>query len=154
VKQFRSIGAVCLSMAASVATVWPATGNAHHSFAMYDQSQVKTMTGKLTRFIPGANHAQLIFEVLEGDGSPVMDAAGKPVMWGVETGPAARIAQQGVTPDNFPNGTIVTVTLNPLRNGKTFGAMPNGTPIINCGMTMPQGGCTAETGKTYLGEND
>lgn len=153
-KQFRSIGAACSSLAASVAMAWPMTGNAHHSFAMYDQSQVKTMTGKLTRFIPGANHAQLIFEVLESDGSPVMDAAGKPVMWGVETGPAARIAQQGVTPDNFPNGTIVTVTLNPLRNGKTFGAMPNGTPIINCGMTMPQGGCTAETGKTYLGEND
>jgi hypothetical protein len=154
VNQFRSIGAVCLSMTASVAMVWPMTGNAHHSFAMYDQSQTKTLTGKLTRFIPGANHAQLIFELLEADGSPVLDAAGKPVMWGVETGPAARIAQQGVTPDNFPNGTIVTVTLNPLRNGKTFGAMPNGTPIVHCGTTMPQGGCTADTGRTYLGQND
>jgi hypothetical protein len=154
VKQVRSIGAACLSMTASLAAVWPATGNAHHSFAMYDQSQVRTMTGKLTRFIPGANHAQLIFEVLNPDGSPVLDDAGKPVMWGVETGPAARIAQQGVTPDNFPNGTIVTVTLNPLRNGKTFGAMPNGTPIVHCGTTMPQGGCTVDTGRTYLGQND
>jgi hypothetical protein len=141
-------------MAAAATLAWTTNAGAHHSFAMYDQSQVKTMTGKLTRFIPGANHAQLIFEVLESDGSPLMDAAGKPVMWGVETGPAARIAQQGVTPDNFPNGTIVTVTLNPLRNGKTFGAMPNGTPIVHCGMTMPRGGCTADTGKTYLGEND
>jgi hypothetical protein len=154
VNQFRSIGAACLSLAASVAMVWPMTGNAHHSFAMYDQSQTKTLTGKLTRFIPGANHAQLIFELLEVDGSPVLDDAGKPVLWGVETGPAARIAQQGVTPDNFPNGTIVTVTLNPLRNGKTFGAMPNGTPIVNCGTTMPQGGCTADTGRTFLGQND
>jgi hypothetical protein len=154
VNQFRSIGATCFRMAASVAMLWPMMGNAHHSFAMYDQSQVKTMTGKLTRFIPGANHAQLIFELLEVDGSPVLDAAGKPVLWGVETGPAARIAQQGVTPDNFPNGTIVTVTLNPLRNGKTFGAMPNGTPIVNCGTTMPQGGCTADTGRTFLGQND
>jgi hypothetical protein len=48
----------------------------------------------------------------------------------------------------------VTVTLNPLRNGKPFGAMPNGTPIVHCGTAMPQGGCTAETGKTYLGQND
>ncbi len=151
----RSSGAIGFAAMAAVATlVWTANAGAHHSFAMYDQSQVKTMTGKLTRFIPGANHAQLIFEVLEADGSPVLDAAGKPVMWGVETGPAARIAQQGVTPDNFPNGTIVTVALNPLRNGKTFGAMPNGTPIVHCGKTMPQGGCTAETGRTYLGEND
>jgi hypothetical protein len=141
-------------MAAAAAFAWTTNAGAHHSFAMYDQAQVKTMTGKLTRFIPGANHAQLIFEVLEADGSPALDAAGKPVMWGVETGPAARIAQQGVTPDNFPNGTIVTVTLNPLRNGKTFGAMPNGTPIVHCGTTMPQGGCTVETGRSYLGQND
>ena len=127
---------------------------AHHSFAMYDQSQVRTLTGKLTRFIPGANHAQLIFELLEADGSPVLDAAGKPMLWGVETGPAARIAQQGVTPASFPAGTILTVTLNPLRNGKPFGAMPNGTPIVHCGTTMPQGGCTPDTGRTYLGQND
>jgi len=150
-----SIGTIGFAAMAAVATfAWTTKAGAHHSFAMYDQAQVKTMTGKLTRFIPGANHAQLIFEVLEADGSPVLDAAGKPMLWGVETGPAARIAQQGVTPDNFPNGTIVTVTLNPLRNGKTFGAMPNGTPIVHCGTTMPQGGCTVDTGRSYLGQND
>jgi hypothetical protein len=121
---------------------------------MYDQGQVRTLTGKLTRFIPGANHAQMIFELLEPSGAPVLDESGKPMLWGVETGPAARIAQLGVTPDNFPAGTIVTVTLNPLRNGKPFGAMPNGTPIVNCGTTMPQGGCTPETGRTFLGQND
>lgn len=133
---------------------WPRSAAAHHSFAMYDQSQSKTLTGKLTRFIPGANHAQLIFELLEADGSPILDAAGKPMMWGVETGPAARIARQGVMPDNFPAGTIITVTLNPLRNGKPFGAMPNGTPIVHCGTAMPQGGCTPETGRVYLGQNE
>ncbi len=129
-------------------------GPAHHSFAMYDQSQVKTVTGKLTRYIPGANHAQLIFELLESDGSPVVDAAGKPAMWGVETGPAARIAQQGVTPKNFPVGTIVTVTLNPLRNGKPFGAMPNGTPIVHCGSDDAEGRLHGRDGPNYLGQNE
>ena len=127
---------------------------AHHSFAMYDQKDLRTLTGKLTRYIPGANHAQLLFELLDSEGKPVLDAAGKPVLWGAETGPAARIANQGVTPANFPVGTIITVQLNPLRNGKPFGAVPNGTPLINCGMTMPQGGCTRETGKVYLSENN
>jgi hypothetical protein len=142
-------------MAAAIAVgAWPAGATAHHSFAMYDQSQSKTLTGKLTRFIPGANHAQMIFELLEADGTPIVDAAGKPVLWGLETGPAARIAQQGVTPTNFAAGTIVTVTLNPLRNGKPFGAMPNGTAIVHCGTKMPQGGCTPDTGRTYLGQND
>lgn len=128
--------------------------SAHHSFAMYDQSQIRTFTGRLTRFIPGANHAQLLFEVLDENGATMMDAQGKPLMWGVEAGPTARIAQQGVTPDNFPNGTIITVSLNPLRDGRTFGAMPNGTGLISCGQAFPAGGCTAQTGKTYLAENN
>lgn len=127
---------------------------AHHSFAMYDQTQTRTFTGKLTRFIPGANHAQLLFEVLDETGATQMDAAGKPVMWGVEAGPSARIAQLGVTPDSFPAGTIITVSLNPLRDGRTFGAMPNGTGLISCGTEFPAGGCNAETGKMYLTENN
>lgn len=126
----------------------------HHSFAMYDQKQLLTFTGKLTRFIPGANHAQLLFEVVDADGATVLDEAGEAVMWGVEAGPAALIARQGVTPDNFPNGTIMTVSLNPLRDGRTFGAMPNGSGLINCGMQLPEGGCTAETGTVYLAENN
>jgi hypothetical protein len=127
--------------------------HAHHSFAMYDQSKMMQLTGKLTRFIPAPNHAQLLFELLESDGTPVLDDNGEPVAWGVETGPSTRIARQGVTPDNFPVGTIITVSLNPLRDGRTFGAMPNGTPLIHCGMEMPAGGCTEETGKAYLTEN-
>lgn len=127
---------------------------AHHSFAMYDQTQKLTFTGKLTRFIPGANHAQLLFEVLDADGATQLDANGKPLMWGVEAGPSARIAQQGVTPDTFPVGTIITVSLNPLRDGRTFGAMPNGTGLISCGTEFPTGGCKAETGTVYLTENN
>lgn len=154
--QGKFISLAMLAAATAVVTLgaWPRDAGAHHSFAMYDQSQSKTLTGKLTRYIPGANHAQLIFELLEADGTAVLGPDGKPALWGVETGPAARIARQGVTPDNFPAGTIITVTLNPLRNGKPFGAMPNGTPIVHCGTSMPKGGCTEATGRVYLGQNE
>lgn len=127
--------------------------NAHHSFAMYDQSKRLTLTGKLTRYTPAPNHAQFLFELLEADGSPVLDENGEPVLWGAETGPSTRIARQGVTHENFPEGTIITIEVNPLRDGRNFGAVPNGTPLINCGMEMPAGGCTAETGTAYLQEN-
>src|SRR5690349_9784792 len=50
----------------------------HHSFAMYDQSKTKTMTGKLTRYIPGANHVQMLFSVVDNDGKEVMQD-GKPL---------------------------------------------------------------------------
>ena len=46
---------------------------AHHSFAMYDQTVTKTVTGKLTRFVVGGNHSQLIFEVLGDDGKTSVD---------------------------------------------------------------------------------
>jgi hypothetical protein len=118
----------------------------HHSFAMYDMEKTVTHTGKLTRFIPGGNHAQLIFEVLNPDGKPVMDKNGKPLIWGVETGSAANIARQGITVDSFPVGTIFTVSLHPLRDGRNMGAVTG--PLIKCGMTLPKGGCTETTGQT------
>ena len=128
---------------------------AHHSFAMYDQTKTLTMTGKLTRFVLGANHAQLLFELLGPDGKPKLDAAGKPVNWGVETGSAKQLAGAGITVETFPFGTIFTVSLWPLRDGRNFGAMTlTGGTLIGCGMKVPDGGCTEKTGKVYLNGRD
>jgi hypothetical protein len=117
---------------------------AHHSFAMYNQQVEKTMTGKLTRFVPGGNHVQLIFEVLDEHGKPVMEN-GKPSVWGVEGPSAAASARAGLTVKDFPAGTIITVVMHPLRDGRPFGALAGS--IIKCGTTMPQGGCNAKTGQ-------
>ncbi len=121
----------------------------HHSFAMYDLTKSRTMTGKLVRYIPGSNHAQLVFDVLDADGKPVLEN-GKPARWGVETASAAALARQGVSPKTFPDGTIFTVTLHPLRDGRPFGAIAG--LLIKCGLTMPAGGCTKETGQTLISE--
>lgn len=119
----------------------------HHSFAMYDRTRSETLTGKLSRFIPGANHAQLIFELVDENGVTMIGDDGNPVTWGVETGPAAQIADQGITVRSFPVGTVITVTLNPLRDGRPFGALAG--PVISCGMALPEGGCTAATGESF-----
>ena len=134
------VGVLCLAV-----MVTPALS--HHSFAMYDQTTTRTMTGKLVRYIPGANHAQLIFEVLGPDGKTLMQG-GKPVQWGVETGSAASIARQGVAPKTFPEGTIFTVTVYPLRDGRPFGALAG--LLITCGATLPAGGCTKATGQVLI----
>jgi len=139
---------LCASFIAAV--VLTRSIEAHHSFAMYDQEKKITLTGKLTRFIPGANHAQLIFEVIGPDGKNVLDETGKPVVWGVETGPAAAIAERGITVASFPNGTILTTTLYPLRNGKNFGALARGAAIIKCGTTLPKDGCNEKTGEVFM----
>ncbi len=135
--------AIVVGATVGMGTVAPLA--AHHSFAMYDQTTTKTMTGKLTRFVPGGNHAQLIFEVLDADGKAAIDKNGKPVLWGVETGGAAAIARQGVTVASFPPGTVFTVTLYALRDGRPFGAVAG--PMIKCGTALPKGGCTKDTGQ-------
>ena len=138
-----------MGVAAGALMALSAAVGAHHSFAMYDQTTTKTMTGKLTRYIPGANHAQLIFQLLDEAGKPAMKD-GKPVTWGVETGSATAMARQGVSPDTFPEGTILTVRLYPLRDGRNFGALAG--MLVSCGTALPKGGCTPQTGKRVIGE--
>ena len=146
-RRTRWVAAACAGAALGLVA---ASASAHHSFAMYDQTKQDTYTGKLVRFIPGANHAQLLFEIVDAEGKPQTGADGKPITWGVELGPAAAIAKQGITVESFPLGTVITVTLNPLRNGKTFGAMAQGARLIRCGTEVPAGGCTADTGEVFL----
>ena len=57
----------------------------------------------------------------------------------------AAMARQGVTVASFPQGTILTVSLHPLRDGRPFGAI--GGQIINCGKSLPAAGCNEKTGK-------
>ena len=136
-----------LTFVAGLVAFLVAPALAHHSFAMYDMSQTKTYTGKLTRYIPGANHAQLLFELLDNEGKPIIEK-GKPVQWGVETGSAAALSRQGITVESFPVGTILTVDLHPLRDGRTFGALAG--VLIKCGNAMPKGGCNKSTGQLFL----
>ena len=120
---------------------------AHHSFAMYDMTQTKSATGRLIRFVPGANHAQLHFELIDATGRTVMKD-GKPSVMGVETASAAQLARQGVTVDEFPIGTVITVAYHPLRDGRPLGALAG--ELIRCGRELPKGGCTKATGQVFL----
>ena len=144
--QFRSMLQTVFCCAA---LVYPVLSQAHHSFAIYDMTKQKTITGVLTRFIVGANHSQFIFDVVDDKRVPINGTDGKALSWGVETGPASVIARAGITVESFPIGTIFTVTLSPLRDGRNFGTLLD-SGIILCGLTMPAGGCTKATGKVYM----
>ena len=123
---------------------------AHHSFAMYDQTVTKTLSGKLTRYVPGANHAQILFVVVDNAGNPVMKD-GKPMQFGVETGSAIAMARNNVTVKTMTEGTFITVRFYPLRDGRDFGALAG--MLVTCGKTMPNGGCTPETGQRLIGDS-
>jgi len=124
---------------------------AHHSYAMYDTAIQRTVTGKLVRFIIGANHSQFVLQVVNPDGSLALDEKkGGPLIWQVETTSAAQLVRQNITVETFKIGTIFTVNFYPLRDGRNGGAQPQqGPSLIMCGMEMPKGGCNEKTGKKY-----
>jgi hypothetical protein len=124
-----------LAVVAAGCLVAPAL--AHHSFAMYDQTKTVTLTGVATRFIAQANHAELHLFVIGPDGKFVKDPEGKNVEYGVEMAGAAAMAQQGVTAESFPPGTIFSIKVNPMRDGSNFGSRVGGTAIAKCPWKAP-----------------
>jgi hypothetical protein len=120
----RTVGASAMVASMAVmAVLFEAPVSTHHSFAMYDQTKVVTLTGVMKQFVPQANHAELHFILLAPDHKALAKGEdGKYVEWGVEMAGTAAIAQQGITGTSFPPGTVFSVKLNPLRDGSNFGA--------------------------------
>jgi hypothetical protein len=130
----------------------------HHSFAMYDQNKVVTLTGVVTQFVAQANHAELHFYAVGPDGKLMKDAAGKNQDWGVEMAGAAAVAQQGITTTTFGAGTVFSVKLNPLRDGSNYGSRVGA--IAKCPIDpatkkvqIPAAGkhCDSVSGNTLIG---
>jgi hypothetical protein len=120
----RTLGAS--TMAASLAVLMVLSGSplsGHHSFAMYDQAKVVTLTGVVKQFVPQANHAELHIILLAPDHKALAKGPdGKYVEWGIEMAGTAQLERQGVTGTTFPAGTVFSVKVNPLRDGSNFGA--------------------------------
>jgi hypothetical protein len=118
----------------------------HHSFAMYDQTKTVVLTGVAHQFVSQANHAEIHFYVIGPDGKLTKDKDEKYVDWGVEMAGAAAMAQQGITAETFPAGTIFSVKMNPLRDGSNFGSRIGA--IAKCPWkTPPAPGKTCDTVK-------
>lgn len=147
------LNSIALGMFSTMALLASMSADSHHSFAMYNMEASTTVTGKITRFIPGPNHAQILFALVDEHGDEILDEEGDLVIWGIESGPAARIARQGVTVKHFTEGTIVTAVLHPLRDGRNFGALAD-EGIIHCGTEMPAGGCNIRTGEAFLRQEE
>lgn len=116
----RPLLGVAIGAAIGGATVVLPAGlaHAHHSFAMYDVSRTYVTTGVVTRVDPNPNHLQIFIAPLnEARDKVVRDADGEPIVWAIELSGASVAAREGITVNNFPRGTIMSVGLHPLRNG-------------------------------------
>jgi hypothetical protein len=141
--------------AVAVAVLGIRAVQAHHSFAMYDEKKTYVFTGVVTRISPDANHLQIFFSPLdEARKAVVRDAAGEPVLWAVELRAASQVAQEGVTVEAFPPGTIFSIGLHPLRNGLPAGGRGK-SGLFKCPpRTPPAAGmhCDSVAGSTSHGQ--
>jgi len=96
---------------------------AHHSFAMFDQSKVVYLSGKVKQFEWVNPHASLHLTVTSASGSEAT--------WSFEGGSVAQLASLGWKPDSFPAGVEVKIGFRPMKDGSRGGQLMN--------VTLPNG---------------
>ena len=89
--------------------------DAHHSFAMFDLTKEVTVKGKVRKFQWTNPHAYIQL-VAKND-------AGQDVEWSMEMGAPMYLYARGWRPGTLKAGQRITVTLNPLRNGRPGGVV-------------------------------
>jgi hypothetical protein len=87
---------------------------AHHSFAMFDQTKTLVLKGTVTEFQWTNPHS---FIELDAPATP----GGKVEHWGIELNSPNNLTRQGWRRTSVKPGDVVTITINPLRNGMKGG---------------------------------
>ena len=101
--------------AAVMAALVGSTLSAHHSFAMYDQKKVVTLTGVIKEFQWTNPHSWI--QVV----APGPD--GKPAEWSIECSSPNTLSRQGWKPSTFKPGDKVVVVANPMKDGTHAGLL-------------------------------
>jgi hypothetical protein len=116
---------LCLAIGLVVLTSGTVAG-AHHSFAMFDQSQQVTLKGTVREFQWTNPHAWIHLDVPNANG--VADT------WQVELNSPNNLKRQGWKSTSIKAGDQVTLVLNPLKDGSKGGlflsiTLPDGTVL-------------------------
>jgi hypothetical protein len=86
---------------------------AHHSHAMFDMSKEVTITGTVTNYSYRNPHVFLHLDV--------KDQKGEVTSWAVEMSNISNMQSRGIYLSTFKPGDVVTVKINPLRDGRLGG---------------------------------
>jgi hypothetical protein len=102
-----------LVIAVAVGILMPLSLSAHHGGAAYDVGKSLTLTGTVTQWYYSNPHCLLTFEVKQADGTVAT--------WIAETQGPSIMYPAGYRRDTFKPGDVVTVTLDPAKNGRPVG---------------------------------
>lgn len=105
--------ALCLASLIAALFVYPAF--AHHSFAMFDNSQMDSLTGKVSVLEWRNPHCWLHMTVL--------DEAGNEIEWSFEMGSIGQLTRDGWAQDTVALGDAIEIRFHPLKDGSNGGQL-------------------------------
>jgi hypothetical protein len=87
---------------------------AHHSAVMFDDTKEITVTGTVKEFQYTNPHSWLLVDVKNADGTVTT--------WGFEAEGPSTLTRAGIRKSDFTAGTEITITGNPMRDGRPAAA--------------------------------
>jgi hypothetical protein len=99
---------------ATIAAALALEAQAHHSFAMFDQEKIISVSGTLKELEYTNPHCWLHINVVD-------PATGKTQEWAFEMGSVGQIAAQGWKADTVKPGDKITVDAHPMKDGSRGG---------------------------------
>jgi hypothetical protein len=103
---------VAAVLAASGAVAGSGAASAHHSAAMFDDAKVLELTGTVKELQWTNPHIWLQL---------IVDANGTKTEWSIEGGSPNTLSRRGWRATTFKPGDVVTVRLNPMKDGTPAG---------------------------------
>jgi hypothetical protein len=158
----RKVRAATARIAATLAGILSAglltaPANAHHSYAMYDGSVYRVLTGVMVRVVPNAAHFEMHFVPLNDERNAlVRDEKGEPLVWVVQMESAAQAFEHGITRESFPQGAVISMGVHPRRDGKPAGDRGD-SGLFQCPKgKVPEPGkhCDSVEGSTSFGPGE
>jgi hypothetical protein len=104
-----------LIVALSAICALPLGAEAHHSFAMYDQTRTVTLKGAIKTVLWSNPHVVIWLE-----GAPI--TGGAPSVWTIELTSPGNLTRIGWTRTSLKPGDAVELQILPLRDGQQGGA--------------------------------
>ena len=116
-----------LSLAAFTAAAFASPALAHHSFSMFDQQKVVTLSGTVKELEWVNPHSWLRLMVEN-------EQTHQPQQWSIELASTGQQARIGWNPQTVRPGDKITIEINPLRDGARGGTLllitlPDGTKL-------------------------
>ena len=131
----RTLLTLALAAVVAIISTLATTAQAHHSFAMFDQTQQVTLKGTVHEFQWTNPHAWIHLDVPGANG--INDS------WQVELNSPNNLKRQGWKSTSVKAGDQVTLVLNPLKDGSKGGLFVS--------ITLPDGSVLGDPTRAHGG---